>query len=235
MDISLVRDLRADPERPFHNGAIVAEGGKVVRMMLRAVIPSLIVGTEEEIRALNLDPTTQVVVLERSELENLVGFRPHSNIFALAPVPAPRKADVDAAGRQLLLNGIVDNANVGAIVRTAVTLGVRSILVDPATSSPWMRRAVRTSMGLVFHSSISECSDPAAFVQACIDAGKHVCMVEQTDVIVVGSEGKGINASLLRLSTLHASIPMDLAESSLNVAAATAVILAHFRFTATPS
>jgi len=240
MDLSLIRDLRTDPERPFHLGAAVAEGAKTVSMMLRATLPSFVVGTAEEIARLALPPSIPTHVYERTELEAHIGFRPHSPVFAVATLPGRVEATVHANGPRLFLNSIVDNANVGAIVRTAVALGFRDIIVDAPTSSPFMRRAIRTSMGMVFHASISYVTDASGFMEGCTAAGKRLCMIEQTpfavsldsvtdvpDLIVIGAEGTGISQALLEQSSLHCAIPMSMNDCSLNVAAATAIVLSH--------
>lgn len=242
MDLTVLRDLRTDPERPFHLGMSVVEGAKAVAMMLRAVTPSFVVGTDDELTALALPPSLPCHILTKEEMTELIGFKPHSAVMAVSPIPERTKADVDVRGPRLFLNSIVDNANVGAIVRTAVALGIRDIVVDAATSSPFMRRAVRTSIGMVFHAAISYVSDAEGFMEGCKAAGRTVCMIEQTqhaiplaqlhvvpDVIVVGTEGRGIAPQVLRHSSLHCAIPMEMDGCSLNVAAATAIVLAHVR------
>ncbi len=242
MDLSVLRDLRTGPERPFHLGMAVAEGAKAVAMMLRAITPSFVVGTEDELAALALPPSVPSQTLSKDALTELIGFKPHSAVMAVSPIPERTEADAHVRGPRLFLNSIVDNANVGAIVRTAVALGIRDIVVDAATSSPFMRRAVRTSMGMVFHATITYASDVEGFMEGCTAAGRTVCMVEQTqqaiplsqlhtvpDVIVVGTEGRGITPQVLRHSSLHCAIPMEMDGCSLNVAAATAIVLAHVR------
>lgn len=242
MDLSLLRDLRTDPERPFHRGVAVAEGAKAVSMMLRATVPLFVAGTADELAALTLPPSVPTHTLGRDELAAHIGFKPHSPVFAVVPIPERTEARVDVGEPRLFLNSIVDNANVGAIIRTAVALGFREIMVDSATSSPFMRRAVRTSMGMVFHATISYVADTEGFLERCMAAGKTVCMIEQTqqaiplssltevpEVIVVGTEGRGISKQVLRHSSLHCAIPMHMEGCSLNVAAATAIVLSHVR------
>jgi len=242
MDLSLLRDLRTDPERPFHRGVAVVEGAKAVSMMLRATVPLFVVGTADELVGLALPPSVPTRIFGRAELEAHIGFKPHSPVYAVVPIPERTEARVDVRAPRLFLNSIVDNANVGAIIRTAVALGIRDVIVDGATSSPFMRRAVRTSMGMVFHATISYVADTEGFLEGCVAAGNTVCMIEQTDeavplsslmevpdVIVVGTEGRGISPQVLRHSSLHCVIPMDMKGCSLNVAAATAIVLSHVR------
>ena len=52
------------------------------------------------------------------------------------------------------LNGLSDPENVGGIVRTCRAFGVRSLLVDKQSCDPYLRRAVRVSMGAIFDMNV---------------------------------------------------------------------------------
>ena len=57
----------------------------------------------------------------------------------------------DASRRRIaVLEGIVDDTNVGAIFRSAAAMGIDAVLVTPTCRDPSQRRAVRVSMGCVF-------------------------------------------------------------------------------------
>ena len=53
-------------------------------------------------------------------------------------------------GRIVVLEGVVDHTNVGAVFRSAAGLGFDGVLVDPTCADPLYRRSVRVSMGAVF-------------------------------------------------------------------------------------
>lgn len=53
------------------------------------------------------------------------------------------------------MNNIINSDNVGGIIRNAVGFGFTSILADNATSCPYLRRAVRVSMGYISKANIS--------------------------------------------------------------------------------
>jgi tRNA G18 (ribose-2'-O)-methylase SpoU len=145
--------------------------------------------------------------------------------------------------------------NLGALVRNCVAFGVHGLIVGETSSSPFLRRAVRNSMGAIFQLPVWEVKmantaapsrrdDPPHFnlvktlhdLRArgirCFAAHPHASgkTLSQADFssdccIVFGSEGHGISKSVLEACDEAVAIPMANDVDSLNVGAAAAVFL----------
>lgn len=224
---TILSGLRADPEGPWRAGWAVAEGETCAAMLLRS---SHAVGGVLGVDAADTRCTT---VVDRPTLGAILGFRLRSPIIAVTPAVS---ADVhDIRTPCLVLDGIVDAANVGALVRTAMTLGLRSVVCSANSASPWLRRAVRTSMGTCFHIPCAVVDDVAAWLadqraEGCRIIGLETAAdavpilgAEPADIIVVGSEGHGLSPSVRRVCDQLVEIPMAMAGVSLNVVQAAAI------------
>ena len=66
------------------------------------------------------------------------------------PKPLPPEEVCKDARRIVVLHGVCDTTNVGAIFRSAAALGIEAVLMTPDSCDPLNRRAVRVSMGSVF-------------------------------------------------------------------------------------
>ncbi len=235
----IIRDLRQMPERPLRMGYALTEGRTAVRMLLASGHgPVTLFADEAEYSLIDVMPSDAVYhPTTEEQLTRILGFRPHSAIIAIAPVPEVVAVD-ELPFPVLALNDVSDAINVGAIVRSAVGLGIRSIAVDGGCSDPFLRRAVRTSMGCCFHASVGKIDDLSRFLRDVRGEGRRVAALEQgpdarplqeagyrPDVLVVGNEGHGIRPHILSVCDVRLEIPMDLADTSLNVGAATSIAL----------
>ncbi len=93
-------------------------------------------------------------------LEQVTGFNVHRGaLAALDRLPLPSLPAVCAtATRLVVLEGIVDHTNVGAIIRSAAGLGFDGLVLDPRCADPLYRRSVKVSMGAVFALPWTRCA-----------------------------------------------------------------------------
>ena len=93
--------------------------------------------------------------------ERLTGYRVHRGALAsLARRPLPEVGDLIAGARRIVvLEDLVDHANVGAIFRCAAALGVDAVVLSPRCADPLYRRSVKVSMGAVFAIPYARMSD----------------------------------------------------------------------------
>lgn len=138
----------------------------------------------------------------------------------------------------LLLDGITDPRNLGAIIRTAAATDVQGIILPENNSAPINEEVVKTSAGGIFKVPIARTkhlADAIFLLQsfeipiyaATEKANQLVYEVDlSTDyALVMGSEGKGIQRNILRLTDLQCKLPMSDRMQSLNVSVAAGVIL----------
>ena len=133
----------------------------------------------------------------------------------------------------VLLDGITDARNFGAIIRTAVASNVDGIIIPQNNSAPVNSDVIKTSSGGVF-------KIPIARVNNIKDAILHLNSIEiniislsekanktiydynfkESTAIIMGSEEKGISKGVLSLSNETLKIPIDSKIDSLNVSSA---------------
>ena len=144
-----------------------------------------------------------------------------------------------AAATLAAADGLSSAENLGALVRNCAAFSAQALIVGETCSSPFLRRAVRSSMGTIFQMPIVETT---SLVQAlrdlrergirCIAAHPHVAgrTLSQASFagdccVVFGSEGHGISPAVLAACDEAAAIPMPKTVDSLNVGSAAAVFL----------
>ncbi len=142
-------------------GIFVAEGVKVVRRLLEShfAVASVVLPEKwlVDFRPLLQARPEQITVYlaEKKFLESLVGFSMFQGVLAVGKIPPPVSLDdilrKSPAPRLLVAVDALTNAeNLGALVRNCVAFGVQALIVGETSSSPYLRRAVRNSMGTVF-------------------------------------------------------------------------------------
>lgn len=137
----------------------------------------------------------------------------------------------------LLLDQISDVRNFGAIIRTAECCGVDAIILPKSGSAPLNDDAIKTSAGAAFNipiSKVDHLKDAIFYLQA--SGIKLIAATEKTDdsvfdidfkqpcAIIMGSEDRGINPSILKMVD-KAKLPLLGEIASLNVSVACGVFL----------
>lgn len=250
-ELAPYRTLRRAAEHA-EQGVFVAEGDKVVRRLLdshfgvvsvllpQARLPEF----EPQLRARREAKIAVFVVTEKSVLEALVGFEMFQGVLAVGKIPIPATLESILAERKTprlfaAVDGLTSAENVGLLVRNCAAFGTHALIVGDTSSSPFLRRAVRNSMGTVFQLPIVEkVALPHALKTLraagirCLAAHAHTerHLLAETDLrgdccVVFGSEGHGLSPAVLAACDAAVAVPMAAGVDSLNVAAAAAVFL----------
>lgn len=138
----------------------------------------------------------------------------------------------------LILDSITDVHNFGAIARTAYCTGVHAMVLPVQNSAKINSIAIKTSAGALLHipvcreknlkSTFHYLKECGLQIVACTEKGNSSIYdvdFTQPTAIIMGSEGEGIQSSLLKLCDVQTRIYMEGKVSSLNVSVATGVIL----------
>jgi len=138
----------------------------------------------------------------------------------------------------LLLDGISDVRNLGAIIRTAACTGVDGIILPVSGSAPVTADTIKTSAGAVFNLPMAKTPHikdavfylQASGVQVLAASEKAQDSVFETDLtpataIIMGSEGKGVSPAVLKAADRAARLPMEGSIASLKVSVACGVFL----------
>lgn len=248
------RTLRR-PQEHLAQGIFVAEGEKVVRRFLVSdwqVVSLLMtqVWFDEVIPSIHesrLDGV-EIFIGAHDLLNTIVGFPLHQGIMGIGKVPREQSLE-DSIARLpvshflVALDGLVHAENVGAVVRNCAGFGVDGILVSRTSASPYLRRAVRNSMGGVFKVPVVHVEDLATSLDwlknnhgtRIIIADAHGDQtIYETNFsgpicISLGNEDAGVSESVEAVATERVQIPMHKSTDSLNVASASAVMLYEAR------
>ncbi len=181
-------------------------------------------------------------LLSEQAMSSVAGVNLHRGAVASASrLPSPPLAAVlPDARRIVMLEGINDHENLGAIARTARGLGADALLLDPTCADPFYRRSVRVSVGELLHLPIVRCQIWTEAFAEVVAAGFEIWALtpspDAVDILtlspperwalVVGAEGPGLSAETLARCT-NVRIPMRNGVDSLNVGHAVAAALAR--------
>ena len=140
----------------------------------------------------------------------------------------------------LLLDGITDVRNFGAIFRSALATDVTGIIVPENNSASINSDTIKASAGAIFYipvSKVNHLNDAIYELKARkfeivgLEEKSSVNIFDenfnQKTVLVLGSEGKGINKSTLNIVDKKVSIPMKGEIKSLNVSVSCGISLYH--------
>lgn len=237
---------RIDPQR----GIFIAESPKVIRVALEAGYEPVsllcerkhLTGDAEDIvqRMVHLPVYTG----DRELLARLTGYTLTRGVLCAMRRPAPRPVEEVCRGarRVVVIHGVVDTTNIGAIFRSAAALGIDAVLLTTDSCDPLNRRAVRVSMGSVFLMPWTWVDRP---LEQLKELGFRTAAMALTDrsvpldypplkeesrlALVMGTEGDGLPEAAIEGADYVVRIPMAHGVDSLNVAAASAVAFWELR------
>lgn len=245
----VARRSRVEPRR----GLFIAEGEVVLRRVLDAglTLRSVLVSAPrvEQVAALLAThpaaPQAAIYVGSSPVLAAVTGFTVHRGVLAAVdrPPPATVAAVVAAGPRLLVLEGLNNPTNVGAVFRSAAALGIDGVLLDPTCYDPLYRRAVRVSMGAVLAVPWARCPDWPADLTRLVETGLTLVALTPREgapdletvlagappplAMLLGAEGPGLSAAALttvsQAGGRPARIPQLAGVDSLNAAAAAAI------------
>ena len=248
-DYARLTDMELRTSLESAQGLFIAEGTKVISRAVAAGYPvrSMLLA-ERRLGDLAALPAggAPVYVVPDETAERLTGYRVHRGALAsLHRKPLPETAALAAAARRVIvLEDLVDHANVGAIFRCAAALGVDAVFLSPRCADPLYRRAVKVSMGAVFaipYARMTGWYDGLAGLQAAgfrllaltpdrtaAPIGAAMAVAGQRTALLLGTEGDGLSSRWLHQADQAIRIPMHpgalaAGVDSLNVVAAAAI------------
>lgn len=250
---------RLDPEK----GIFIAESPKVIHVALDAGYEPLALLCEERhitgdaariIERANALPRwadspegIPVYTGSREMLAELTGYTLTRGVLCAMRRPMPRAISevTEGARRIVVIDGVVDTTNIGAIFRSAAALGIDAVLLTPNSCDPLNRRSIRVSMGSVFLVPWTWTSNATTYQDALRALGFQTAAMALTDrsisidnpllttiprlAIIMGTEGDGLPAETIATADHVVRIPMSHNVDSLNVAAAAAVAFWELR------
>lgn len=234
----------------------VVEGARTIRQLLDQGWPLesvLLTGARAEGRpdlvTDALAAGADVYIAEPVVFDRITGFHIHRGALALAPRPPLRSlADVVAGARLVLVvEGVNDLENLGALFRNAAAFGAGAVVLDPSSADPLYRRSVRVSVGHVLRVPFTRIQSwPDGLVELRAGGFRLVALTPAGDLpvaelnhgldhglndggarwaVMVGAEGPGLSAAAVAAADVSVRIPLAGGVDSLNVATAAAIAL----------
>lgn len=232
-------------------GVFIAESPKVINVALQAGYEPLALLCEQKhitgdaAAIISQCGDIPVYTGSRTLLAELTGYTLTRGVLCAMRRPLPRSVqDVCRDARRIVvIDGVVDTTNIGAIFRSAAALGIDALLVTPTSCDPFNRRAVRVSMGSVFLLPWTWLDTPLhalngmgfktaamALTDNSVPIDHPALAAEPRLAIVMGTEGDGLPHETIADADYVVRIPMSHGVDSLNVAAASAVAFWQLRY-----
>jgi 23S rRNA (guanosine2251-2'-O)-methyltransferase len=175
----------------------------------------------------------------RNALDRLAGSPAHQGVVALGV--AQRYADLDQAAQGemvVVLDGVEDPHNLGAIIRTAHAAGAASLIIPERRAAGVTDVAAKAAAGALEHLPVVRVTNINRTLEDLHERGFHVYGLdergdrdydrvdyEEPAAFVLGGEGKGMHEQVRKHCDVLLRIPMAGKISSLNVSVAAGVVL----------
>jgi len=203
----------------------------------------------EEIVKLARERNIAVRFEDRSQLDRLADSKDHQGVVALAAArEAATLEDILAGANKapgrgeegliVLLDGVEDPHNLGAIIRSALAAGAHGVVIPERRAAGLTDTVARASAGALSHLPVAKVTNLARSIEELKEAGYWLVGLDETadksytDVdytspigIVLGGEGKGLHDLTRKRCDFVVSLPTVGPVKSLNVSVAAGVVL----------
>jgi len=235
----LTRVRKLNSRRSFRREerAFTAEGPKLLAEALRwgGELEAVIAASGIDLPV--LPARTRVAEVPDRLLSSISDTESPQGIVFICKGNVPVMPDRLEGRRYLLLDGVQDPGNVGAVWRTADAFGSDGLILCNGCADPWNPKTVRATMGAVFRLPVYEGAletAAAKLLQGGVPLYAAALREDTVDVryvpmdkaaVIIGSEGRGVSHQALELCKQTVRIPMRARCESLNAAVAAAIVL----------
>ena len=181
---------------------------------------------------------------ERAQVDRAAGTREHQSVVAFAAAKPPAtlaellSASDSGPGLIVLLDGVEDPHNLGAVIRTSLAAGARGVVIAERRAAGLTESVARAAAGALEHLPVARVPNLARAMEELKEAGFWLVGLDErsekslTDLdltvatgIVLGGEGKGLHELVRARCDFLASIPTSGPVRTLNVSVAAGIAL----------
>lgn len=246
--LSHVRKLRKKHVRD-EEGLLVLEGANLLEEALRHQVTLTDVLIAEDASTERLAPllaeyvpTSRMKILPRDLFEQVAEAVNGSGFLAIAEKPSMTKEQLrdglTEGDNILVLDRVQDPGNIGTMVRTAVAAGYRAVLTMKGTADCYSSKVLRATAGMIFAIPVLSVDGPEELISLTKACGKQLtvtdpaggipyysCDLTRNIALVIGNEGRGVDAAIMDIAEKRVTIPMCGEIESLNAAVAAALLM----------
>lgn len=227
------------------HGLLLAEGPRLLSELLTSgwpvehviYTPSSAARPELAVRLTEAaDGGAELHEIPPEDLASLADSSHPQGVLAVAPIPRWDWQDIGAP-RILVLDGIQDPGNTGALLRNAEALGLAGAMTLERTADPWGPKTVRAAAGSSFRLPVVRASRSEALARLSAEgielwvadaAGEPIgrgTIAPDRLALAMGGEAAGVSPELRAAAGRSVAVPMAPPVESLNVAAAGAILM----------
>lgn len=212
------------------NGAFLVEGVKMARECQKSGLEIEKIFLAERLKDIEIFDAQKTVLVSDDVLRFLSDEKTPQGV--VCRVKLPEQALKKPKGKCLLLDGVADPGNMGAIIRTANAAGYEEIYLTRDCTDPYAPKSVRASMSGIFftklyvaeRAAILDCLKGVEILVADMN-GENIFTFEPPEkfALAIGNEGNGISEEVLKAASRTLRIPMQATQESLNAAVAAGI------------
>lgn len=233
--------------RTTEGGGLVVHGANAVLAALRskAEVHRLVLALGRRAPEIEREAATRRLHIERGDrrrLDDLARSRDHQGAVAFLPAYRYTPLDEVLGGTRgaVVLDGVQDPRNLGAIIRTARAAGVGAVVLPKDRSVGVTGTVAAASAGTLFDTPVCQVGNLVRALDAMKEArfwlvglaartekGLYDLDPPERPALVVGGEGEGLRPLVRKTCDFEVSIPMAQGVESLNVSVAVGIGLYH--------
>lgn len=230
---SLIKQIRSLSDKKFRDklNLYLIEGVKLVREAISLSLPIFaIVGTEKALKEIDCKNYRYETVTDEVFSFITTEVSPQG---VVAVIEKPSNELCAPNGSCVLLDGVSDPTNVGAIIRTATASGYNNVYLTNDCADQFSPKAVRASMSGVFR--INSARGSAEELLKAINLPVVVADMKGENLfnhnikgdfcLVIGNEGHGVSEFIRKSANYTLSIPMQNGMESLNAAVSASLMM----------
>lgn len=176
----------------------------------------------------------RVHTVTQSVLESICDAKTPQGVVAIVKTPGSALPARFPEGLIVLLDGVQDPGNVGAIIRSADAFGACGVLLSPACADPYAPKTLRAAMGSTYHLPVWQAELSGALNRLEEQGYQLLCghlhgspklpALSKKLALVIGSEGSGVSETVAA-RCIRYRLPMPGRAESLNASVAAGILI----------
>lgn len=236
--ISFIKSLHQKKYRKEH-GLFIVEGIKSIQEFFQSSyqIHTIFYNSEQYNLLPKLPANINLFEVKNAELDKISTLQTPQGFLALVHFPKNKELELKELKNEftLVLDGVQDPGNMGTIIRTADWFGFKNIICSVDCVEVFNPKTVQATMGSLARINVYEADLPALLEKNTIPVfgalldGESIYKTQwgTEGLVILGNEGKGISAEVIKKINKPVTIPKIGEAESLNVAVSAAIFCAE--------